>query len=49
MLRHYLALGDSMSIDLYPALDVGQADVAVNLERDTHAGGVAPRGAASQL
>jgi lysophospholipase L1-like esterase len=49
MLRHYLALGDSMSIDLYPALDVGQADVAVNLERDSHAGGVAPLGAASLL
>ncbi|MFL5575993.1 MAG: SGNH/GDSL hydrolase family protein [Gemmatimonadaceae bacterium] len=46
---HYLALGDSMSIDLYPALDVGQTAVAVNLERDAQAGGVAPLGAASLL
>src|SRR4051794_29870592 len=46
---HYLALGDSMSIDLYPALDVGRVDVAVNLERDAHAGGIAPLGAASLL
>jgi lysophospholipase L1-like esterase len=46
---HYLALGDSMSIDLYPALDAGEADVAVALERDAHAGRVAPLGAASLL
>jgi lysophospholipase L1-like esterase len=46
---HYVALGDSMSIDLYPALDVGQTAVAVNLEHDAHAGGVAPLGAASLL
>jgi lysophospholipase L1-like esterase len=45
----YVALGDSMSIDLYPALDAGQTDVAVNLERDPHAGGIAPLGAASLL
>ncbi|MCY7380962.1 MAG: hypothetical protein LH467_16700, partial [Gemmatimonadaceae bacterium] len=25
----YIALGDSMSIDLYPALDAGEIDVAV--------------------
>ncbi|HET7457800.1 MAG TPA: GDSL-type esterase/lipase family protein [Gemmatimonadaceae bacterium] len=49
MYRHYLALGDSMSIDLYPALDVGQTEVAVALERDAHAGGIAPLGAASLL
>ena len=45
----YLALGDSMSIDLYPALDVGEAAVAVHLERSAPAGGVAPIGAASLL
>ena len=45
----YLALGDSMSMDLYPALDVGETDVAVALERSPHAGGVAPIGAASLL
>jgi len=45
----YVALGDSTSIDLYPALDVGETDVAVALERDVHAGAVAPLGAASLL
>lgn len=45
----YIALGDSMSIDLYPALDAGEIDVAVALERDPHAGAVAPIGAASLL
>ena len=45
----YLALGDSMSIDLYPALDAGEIDVAVALERDVSAGNVAPLGAASLL
>ncbi len=45
----YVALGDSMSIDLYPALDVGETDVAVALERDPSAGRVAPLGAASLL
>jgi hypothetical protein len=45
----YIALGDSMSIDLYPALDVGETDVAVALERDPGAGSVAPVGAASLL
>ena len=44
-----VALGDSMSIDLYPALDAGETDVAVALERDVHAGAVAPLGAASLL
>jgi lysophospholipase L1-like esterase len=43
----YIALGDSVSIDLYPALDAGQIDVAVALERATTAGSVAPLGAAS--
>src|SRR3712207_3706956 len=47
MFLHYVALGDSMSIDLYPALDVGETDVAVALERDPSAGQVAPLGAAS--
>lgn len=43
----YVALGDSLSIDLYPALDAGEADVAVALERDPQAGAVAPLGAAA--
>jgi hypothetical protein len=45
----YAALGDSMSIDLFPALDVGATDVAVALERDPTVGAVAPIGAASLL
>jgi lysophospholipase L1-like esterase len=45
----YVALGDSMSIDLYPALDAGEIDVAVALERRVQAGAVAPLGAASLL
>ncbi|HXT17443.1 MAG TPA: GDSL-type esterase/lipase family protein [Gemmatimonadaceae bacterium] len=45
----YIALGDSMSIDLYPALDAGEIDVAVALERRVDAGAVAPLGAASLL
>jgi lysophospholipase L1-like esterase len=45
----YIALGDSMSIDLYPALDAGEIDVAVALERVATAGRVAPLGAASLL
>lgn len=36
-----------MSMDLYPALDAGEIDVAVALERDAHAGRVAALGAAS--
>ena len=47
MFSEYVALGDSMSIDLYPALDAGETDVAVALERDQSAGRVAPLGAAS--
>lgn len=43
----YIALGDSMSIDLYPALDAGKTDVGVALERLESAGTVAPLGAAS--
>jgi len=45
----YIALGDSMSIDLYPALDAGEVDVAVALERQASVGRVAPLGAASLL
>ena len=45
----YIALGDSLSMDLYPALDAGEIDVAVALERDPSAGRVAPLGAASLL
>src|SRR5688500_4493956 len=46
---HYIALGDSMSIDLYPALDAGATEVAVALEWNSRAGAVAPLGAASLL
>jgi hypothetical protein len=45
----YIALGDSMSIDLYPALDAGEVDVAVALERMPTVGRVAALGAASLL
>jgi len=38
-----------MSIDLYPALDLGETDVAVALERVVQAGAIAPVGAASLL
>ena len=38
-----------MSIDLYPALDAGETDVAVALEWDARAGKVAPLGSASLL
>ena len=48
-LTRYIALGDSMSMDLYPALDAGEIDVAVALERRTDSGAVAPLGAASLL
>ncbi|HEX7939880.1 MAG TPA: hypothetical protein VF483_12910, partial [Gemmatimonadaceae bacterium] len=43
----YVALRDSISIDLYPALDAGETDVKVALEWDALAGDVAPLGAAS--
>lgn len=49
MFSQYIALGDSMSIDLYPALDAGETDVAVALEWDARAGKVAPLGSASLL
>jgi len=49
MYSQYIALGDSMSIDLYPALDAGEIDVSVALEWDARAGNVAPLGAASLL
>jgi lysophospholipase L1-like esterase len=45
----YVALGDSVSMDLYPALDAGEIDVAVALERVSTAGRVAPIGASSLL
>jgi hypothetical protein len=45
--RESVALGDSYSIDLYPALDAGRTDVSVALERVESAGTVAPIGAAS--
>ncbi|MFL5607006.1 MAG: hypothetical protein ACJ8AD_11215, partial [Gemmatimonadaceae bacterium] len=46
---HYVALGDAMSSDLFPALDAGATEVAVNLEFNAAAGDVAPLGAASLL
>ena len=46
-LREYVALGDSYSIDIYPALDAGKTDVSVALERVESAGTIAPLGAAS--
>lgn len=49
MFTRYIALGDSVSIDLYPALDAGETDVAVALEWDARVGKVAPLGAASLL
>jgi hypothetical protein len=49
MFSHYYALGDSMSIDLYPALDLGETEVAVALERNVGAGAIAPVGAAALL
>ncbi len=45
--RDYIALGDSFSGDLYPALDAGATSVAVALEREPRAGDLAPLGAAS--
>jgi hypothetical protein len=47
LFSRYVALGDSMSIDLYPALDAGETDVAVALEWNAAAGRVAPLGAVS--
>ncbi|MDE3128890.1 MAG: hypothetical protein KGL38_12845 [Gemmatimonadota bacterium] len=47
--REYVALGDSFSGDLYPALDAGATAVAVALERTRRAGDLAPLGAASLL
>src|SRR5947207_3020150 len=47
MFSRYLALGDSMSIDLYAALDAGRTDVSVALERIEGVGAIAPIGAAS--
>lgn len=47
MFSQYIALGDSLSIDMYPALDAGETAVAVALERVPTAGAVAPIGAAS--
>lgn len=47
LFSRYIALGDSVSIDLYPALDAGEVDVAVALERISTVGSVAPLGAAS--
>ena len=49
LFHEYVAVGDSMSIDLYPALDAGETSVAVALERVATAGDVAPLGAASLL
>ncbi len=45
----YLALGDGLSADLTPALDLKVADISVALERDANSGEVPPVGAASLL
>jgi lysophospholipase L1-like esterase len=45
----YIALGDSFSSNLYPALDAGATSVAVALEREPRAGDLAPLGAAALL
>lgn len=47
--HEYIALGDSFSSSLYPALDAGAVGVAVALERDAQAGDLAPLGAAALL
>jgi hypothetical protein len=45
----YLSMGDGLSADLTPALDLKLADVAVALERDARGGDVPPIGAGSLL
>lgn len=45
----YLVLGDGLSADLTPALDLKVADVSVALERDAKSGAVPPVGAGSLL
>ncbi len=45
----YLVLGDGLSADLTPALDLRVADVSVALERDARSGAVPPVGAGSLL
>ena len=45
----YLVLGDGLSADLTPALDLKVADVSVALERDAKSGMVPPVGAGSLL
>jgi hypothetical protein len=45
----YLALGDGLSADLTPALDLKVTDISVALERDARSGEVPPVGAASLL
>jgi hypothetical protein len=45
----YLALGDGLSADLTPALDLKVTDISVALERDARSGAVPPVGAASLL
>lgn len=45
----YVVLGDGLSADLTPALDLKMADVSVALERDAKSGAVPPVGAGSLL
>ncbi|MCC7054886.1 MAG: SGNH/GDSL hydrolase family protein [Gemmatimonadaceae bacterium] len=45
----YISLGDGLSADLTPALDLKVADVSVALERDARSGDVPPVGASSLL
>lgn len=45
----YIVLGDGLSADLTPALDLKVADISVALERDARSGEVPPVGAGSLL
>lgn len=45
----YIVMGDGLSADLAPALDLKVADVSVALERDARSGDVPPVGAGSLL
>lgn len=49
MFARYIVLGDGLSADLTPALDLKVADISVALERDARSGEVPPVGAGSLL
>ena len=46
---YYLSIGDGLSADVSPALDLKVADISVALERDANSGEVPPVGAGSLL